>query len=156
MEALIASLEAMGWAQALRTSRWGYAAVSTAHVLGLAVLFGAILPLDLRLLGFRRFVAHEVLTRVLAPVAALGLVIAIASGVALLAVRATEYAALGVMQVKLALVAAGTVSAIVAHVRHGPTLAGAPPRQLALHGAISLACWLAALVCGRMIAFAGT
>lgn len=155
MEALIASLEAMGWVLALRTSRWGYAAVSALHVLGLAMLVGAILPLDLRLLGFRRFVSHEVLARVLAPVAAIGLAIAIVSGVALFAVRATEYAALGVVQVKLALVAAGTVSALFAHVRHGPTLAGASPWHLALHGAISLSCWLAALFCGRLIAFAG-
>lgn len=155
MEALFASLEAMGWVQALRASRWGYSAVSTVHVLGLAVLVGAILPLDLRLLGLWQGVPHALLTKVLAPVAAVGLAIAIVSGVALLAVRATEYAALGVVQVKLALVAAGTVSAILAHVRHGPTLADASPGQLAVHGAISLACWIAAVVCGRMIAFAG-
>ncbi len=155
MEALLASLEAAWWAQLLRTSRWGYAAISAVHVLGLALLVGAVLPLDLRLLGFRRFARHEELMRVLAPVAAAGLAIAIVSGVALLAVRATEYVTLGVMQAKLALVAAGTLSAIIAHCRHGPALAEASPGQLAFHGSVSLACWLGALVCGRLIAFAG-
>ena len=130
----------------MRTSRWGYAAVSALHVLGLALLVGAIVPLDLRLLGFRRFVSHEVLTKVLAPVAAAGLAIAVLSGAALFAIRATEYAALGVVQVKLVLVAAGTLSALAAHWRHGRGLGGASPWQLAVYGAISLGCWLSALV----------
>ena len=39
---------------ALRASRWVYPLVNTAHITGLAVLFGAILPLDLRLLGLCR------------------------------------------------------------------------------------------------------
>ena len=155
MEALLAALEATSWAQALRTSRWGYAALSTAHVLGLAILVGAIVPLDLRLLGVRTGVSTAVLTRVLAPMAAAGLALTIVTGGLLFSVRAREYAGLAVLQAKLALVAAGTLSALVAHLRHGPWLETASRGQLAAHGAISIACWLGALVCGRMIAFAG-
>ena len=52
MESLLAAIEATGPAQYLRVSRLGYAAVSGAHILGIAFLVGAILPLNLRLLGF--------------------------------------------------------------------------------------------------------
>ena len=52
MEAFFAALETTAPAQYLRVSRWGYAAVSGAHILGIALLVGAILPLNLRLLGF--------------------------------------------------------------------------------------------------------
>ena len=155
MEALLAALEATSWAQALRTSRWGYAALSTAHVLGLAILVGAIVPLDLRLLGVRTGVSTAVLTRVLAPMAAAGLALTIVTGGLLFSVRAREYAGLVVLQAKLMLVVVGTISALIAHLRHGPTLETASRSQLAAHGAISIACWLGALVCGRMIAFAG-
>ena len=152
---MLAALEATWWAQALRVSRWGYAVLSAAHILGLAMLVGAILPLDLRLMGLRRQAPVELLARVLAPVAAAGLALTIVSGIALLAVRATEYAGLGVVWLKLALVAVGTASALLAHWRHGPDLARATNAQLAAHGAVSSICWLGALICGRLIGFSG-
>ena len=43
MEAALAALAATDLAQALRMSRWSYAAVSGLHILGIAVLVGAIL-----------------------------------------------------------------------------------------------------------------
>jgi hypothetical protein len=42
MEEVLAAVEATPLAQYLRTSRWGYAAVSGAHILGIAVLVGAV------------------------------------------------------------------------------------------------------------------
>jgi hypothetical protein len=58
------------------------------HVFGMALLVGAILPLDLRLLGCWPGVSRSALIRVLAPVAATGLVIAVAAGILLFSVRA--------------------------------------------------------------------
>ena len=52
LDALLAGLEATAVAQTLRTSRWLYAATNTAHIFGIALLVGAIVPLDLRLLGW--------------------------------------------------------------------------------------------------------
>ena len=55
VDAVLAAVEASGLATALRFSRgWGYAAVNTAHVLGVALLVGAAVPLALRLLGLWR------------------------------------------------------------------------------------------------------
>lgn len=155
MAEVLAALAASDFVTALRMSRWLYAGVNTAHVLGIALLVGAILPLDLRLLGFWRGVPRDYLVRVLVPVAATGLALALAAGALLFATRAPEYAALTVFRVKLGLVALGAGSALALHARHGARLHRAKRGTLARAAALSMACWLGALVAGRMIAFAG-
>lgn len=153
MEAALAALAATDLAQALRGTRWGYAAVNGLHILGIALLVGAILPLDLRLLGLWPRVPAALLARVLVPCAAAGLALAMAMGVLLFAVRAPDYAALGVFRAKLALVALGSAGALTLHAAHGTWLVGAPPGRLRAHGALSMTCWLGALACGRAIGF---
>lgn len=153
MEAALAAIEATGWAQALRMSRWGYATVNGLHILGLAVLIGAILPLDLRLLGFWPQVPRATLARVLVPAAAAGLALAALMGLLLFAVRAPEYAGLTVFRVKLVLVALGVAGALTLHAAHGGCLEHAPPGRLRAHAALSIGCWIGALACGRAIGF---
>lgn len=155
MEALLAGLEGTAVAQTLRASRWLYAAVNAAHILGIALLLGAIVPLNLRLLGRWPDVPREQLVRVLVPVAAAGLALAVLAGALLFAVRAREYAGVGFLQAKLALVLLGTLAALALHWRHGFLLETAGDTRLTAHAILSLLCWPAALVCGRMIAFAG-
>lgn len=156
MEALLGALESTGIAQSLRVSRWGYAGVNAAHILGIALLIGAILPLDLRLLGCWRSVPRRDMVRVLVPVAAAGLALAVTAGVLLFSVRAREYAGIGFFQAKMALVATGALFALSLHRTHGFLLEGASETRLRLHALVSIGCWLGALVCGRLIAFADT
>ena len=154
MEAFFAALEATGPAQYLRASRWGYAAVSGAHILAIALLIGAILPLNLRLLGLWPSVPRANLLRVLVPVAATGLVLAVLTGPLLFSVRAQEYAAVGYLRAKVILVLLGLLSALTIHRAYGLTLEEASERRLRFHALFSLGCWLGALACGRLIAFA--
>lgn len=142
----------------LRGGRWSYAAVNAAHILGFALLIGAIVPLDLRLLGWRRDVPLASLTRVLLPVAITGLVLAITAGFLLFAVRAPDYAAKPLFWVKMALVVCGVVNAALLH----QAAAWERPERLAIGGSaarlrpagmMSIILWIAALVCGRMLAF---
>jgi hypothetical protein len=151
VEAVLDALVASAPAQWLRFSRWGYATVNTTHVFGIALLVGAILPLDLRLLGVWRSVPLEPLARVLVPVAATGLLLAATTGAFLFITRAPEYAALDLFLVKVALIAAGAVHALSLHL--GSRLQNALPARLRAAGAASLSLWLAALVCGRLLAF---
>src|SRR5205823_7233682 len=88
----------MAWLQgsvlghAMRESGvWTYGVVNLIHILGIASLFGAVLVLDLRLLGVWRKVALPAITRPTVPVAATGFAIAASSGLCLLATKATEY-----------------------------------------------------------------
>jgi hypothetical protein len=154
VEALLAALEGSDLAVYLRSARWGYAAVNATHILGIALLVGAIVPLNLRLLGLWRSVDRAALVRVLAPTAAAGLTLAAGTGILLFSVRAGEYAALTVFQVKLSLILLGALAALWAHWRHGVLLERAGRGRLATHAAGSILCWLGALTCGRLIAFA--
>lgn len=137
----------------LRNSQWGYAALNAAHISGIALLVGGILPLDLRLLGLWPSIARNELARVLVPTAAVGLAIAIVTGLLLLSVRASEYANLTVLWVKLGLILFGATSAISVHVRYGLWFERAGSANLALAGAASAITWIGALAAGRAIAF---
>jgi hypothetical protein len=151
----LSALAAWEVAQALTQGRWSYAAVSAGHVLGIALLVGGILPLDLRLLGLWPAVPTRALAAVLTPMAVGGLLLAAATGVLLFSVRPLEYAQVPVLWTKLGLIAAGAVAALLFRWRVGrdPGRAGRGMRTLA--ALTSMAAWLGALVCGRLIAFTG-
>jgi hypothetical protein len=143
---------------ALRFSRWTYASVNAAHIAGLALLFGAIAPLDLRLMGVWRSVPLHALARILVPVAGTGLALAIAAGLLLFSVRAVDYAGKTLFLVKMALVACAIANALLlrmaAQWEKQQTLVDVmPPLRLRVGGAISIVLWLSVMVCGRMIAF---
>jgi hypothetical protein len=153
----LTALEQLAFVAELRNSRWTYATVNASHIVGLALLFGAIVPLDLRLMGCWRSVPIRTLARILVPLAAGGLLLAIAAGFLLFATRATEYAALTLFWVKLALILCGVANALL--LRMAAQWEGAqsatdimPPRLRAA-GALSIGLWLSVIVCGRMLAF---
>ena len=155
MEGLLAALEGTALAQALRGSRWFYAGVNAAHIFAIALLIGSIIPLNLRLFGVWRGISREAVVRVLAPVAASGLILALITGPLLFSVRAREYSDVGFLQLKLAFITVGVLSALSLCRAHGFLLKDAPRGHLAGHAVVSTVCWLGALVCGRLIAFAG-
>lgn len=151
MESVAAPLEALALAEWLRYSRWGYATVNAIHILGIALLVGAALPIGLRLLGLWSFIELGQLYRVLSRVAAVGLAIAVASGVLLFVTRATEYSVLELFYSKLALIAGGIVHAAFLHFGARPTQLSPARRRIA--GVLTLLLWPAVLVCGRFLAF---
>lgn len=153
MESLFAALESTAVAEYLRVSRWGYAAVNTAHILGISLLIGAIIPFNLHILGLWRSIPRVILARVLLPVAATGLALAVAAGALLFSVKASEYSQVVFLQIKFVLVAVGTVSALMLHRAYGLSLDGASERRLRLHAVVSMLCWIGALISGRLIAF---
>ncbi len=155
---ILTAIQDLAPVAALRGSRWSYASVNAAHIAGFALLVGAIVPLDLRLMGWRRAIPIGVLARVLLPVAIGGLALAIVAGLLLFSTRATEYAALTLFQVKIALVACGVVNAVLLHraaawEAEQETVGTMPPPRLRVAGGLSIVLWLSVLVCGRMLAF---
>lgn len=153
MEVFLGGLEALEPVQALRFSRWAYAAVNTGHVFAIALLVGGAVPLALRLLGLWPNTERAAVVRVLSASAGTGLVLALLTGGLLFATRATEYAVNPAWQIKMLLVLAGAASALLAHKRHGWALDGAPDAAAWAAGTVSLLCWIGALACGRLIAF---
>ncbi len=144
---------------ALRASRWVYPLVNSAHITGLALLFGAILPLDLRLLGVWRKVPLAQLARVLVPVAMAGLALAAAAGFLLFSVSAAKYAATPLFLVKLALIAAAVANALLLRrsadwtLARIPEVTAEPTGRLKTAGLLSLGLWLAVILCGRFLAY---
>jgi hypothetical protein len=150
LDQLAAAVQASAVAEFLRGSRWTYPAVNAAHILGIALLVGAVVPMDLRLIGvWRGDMPLRPVLRLLRPMAAFGAVLALATGVLLFSVQAQDYVAMRLFAVKLALVAVGLVHALA----WGRGLGSAARGRQRLAGAVSLTVWLAVLVCGRMLGF---
>ena len=74
-----------------QTGPWTYGIVNLVHILGVATLFGAILLLDLHLIGLWRRAPLAGLARTVVPVGKAGFAVAAVSGVCLLSSNATEY-----------------------------------------------------------------
>lgn len=156
LDAALSALEASGPAAFLRSSWYAYPLVNAAHILALAALFGAILALDLRLLGFFRGVPAQPLVAVLPRVAAGGLALALLTGLALFAVQPTSYLANPIFAVKLALIILGSAHALL--LRRTPgwqrlRRGGTSSPSLRVSGALSLLAWTGAIVAGRWLAF---
>ena len=138
---------------------WTYAVVNLAHILGIALLFGAVFVLDLRLLGVLRRVPLEDLARPTVVIAGSGFALAAMTGPALLATKDTDYIGNPFLPIKLVAIALGILNIAVIHrlpawkARANPDLGLSQRRQLAIAGGASLACWLTAISAGRLIAY---
>ncbi len=158
MNALLTAVAQSPPAEALNGSRHLYGLLRSAHVLGLATLYGSIVALDLRLLGMFSGVPAKPLARTLPFVATGGLAVAIATGALLFTTSPHDYLQNPVFLTKMGLVALGLVHTVAinfmpewkALMRDG---SGIGPRLRAA-AVLSLAIWTGAVICGRLIAFA--
>jgi hypothetical protein len=156
----------MAWLQnsvighAMRESGvWTYGVVNLVHILGVGSLFGAVLVLDLRLLGAWRNISLGTITTPTVPVAATGFAVAATSGVCLLATKATEYVGNPFLYIKFSAIGLGLLN--VGALNFLPAWRGHKTRelspreqsQLTAIGGISLLCWLTAISAGRMIGY---
>jgi hypothetical protein len=142
---------------AIRHSTWIYPFGNVIHVLGVALLVGAIVALDFRFLGFaRKSVGLEAASRLLTPFAIAGILLLVPGGLILFIADAGPLAANTLLQLKLALVALGIVNAILFRAWWGGKLAGwdaNPPAWGRGQALASVAIWLAVPTLGRLIAY---
>lgn len=156
MEGLAAILSALPFSGALRGSVTFYALVNATHILGIALLLGAILPLDLRMLGLLRGPPLAGLAPFLSRLAAAGLVLALVTGLMLLSVRPAEYLGNPAFRIKALLITVALANVVVVHLGRGwrdLQRGGAVTPALRIGAAISALVWLLALLAGRMIGF---
>jgi hypothetical protein len=158
--------DALAWLQSsalgvfMRSSGpWTYPVVNLLHILGVAALFGAVLILDLKLLGMWRSAPLKPITSVAGPVAIAGFALAAPCGVCLLAANAVEYENNPFLLIKFSAIGLGLVNAVAVRrttawrshaVRE---LSDSEARTLALMGGLSLVSWLTAVAAGRMIGY---
>lgn len=161
LHAFFTAVEQWPLSTALRGSTWVYPLVNTAHIVGIALLFGAIAPLDLRLAGFWPRQPLAPLRRVLVPVAAFGMVVTVCAGILLFMAKAGDYAAAPIFQIKMAVVTLALINAAVLTMSPGwramdragddrHRTIGMGPRIAAL---ASLVLWLTAILLGRLVGY---
>jgi hypothetical protein len=154
----LASIEASPLAAALRDSPWLYPSVETLHLIGVALLFGSIAVLDLRLLGLGRSLSVRRLSAHVLPWTLLGFVFVVPSGLALFVTYASDYIASTLFAVKMSLIFAAGCNAAFFHAAIAGSLArwdldAAPPIGARLAGAASLIIWASVIACGRWLAY---
>ena len=155
----LSAVQTLELARALRDSVWAYPLINAGHLLGISLLVGAIIPLDLRLLGAWPSLPLAPLWRVLTVMAGAGLVIAIVCGSLLFITRATEYAASTFFLAKMSVVVAGVINAVVllnmvARIFHhtvGSSIIIS--RRVRYSAGLSLVIWLGALILGRLVGY---
>ena len=151
-DGVLEAIERAGPIAALRESTFVYPLVNALHIVGIALLFGAIVTLDLRLIGWRRETAPvDRLASLLLPVAIAGLAVAIPAGLLLFATDARAYAASSLFQAKILFIALAIGNALWlrASERRGPR----NERRAAVAGGTSIMLWLGAIVLGRLVGY---
>ncbi len=151
-----AALEASAWALIVRDSTWIYPLANLTHLLGLVLLVGPIVALDLRLLGVSRTIAVTDLSRLLTPFAVIGLVLSLVSGSVLFVADAGALVTNNVFLIKMALLVLGIANAVTFRLlwrhrlRYWDTQT---PSMGRLQAVISVAIWFCTAAAGRLIAY---
>ena len=152
---VLAALGKWPGAVLLQQNGTAYLLVNASHILGIALLIGAILPLDLRLLGFFRSVPVAILAPVLSRMAGIGLGLALVTGAWLFTVRPVEYAGNAAFLWKLGLLALALTNITLQHrsAAYGRALAGDITAAVRWRAAASVTLWPGVLLAGRWIGF---
>jgi hypothetical protein len=158
----LGALEASGLGQAMRQWLWLYPSVEVVHLVGIALLFGSIVVLDLRLLGLSRHIPVRMLARHVLPWTAASFLLIVPSGLLMFMAHASEFVESEVFILKLLLIMAAGLNAALFHaitfrtadvwdteeMRKLP-----PPPSARLAGALSLVLWISVIACGRLLAY---
>ena len=150
----LAWLEATGFpGEWVRSSTAGYPSMIALHALGMAIMVGLSLLLDLRILGWFAGIPLQSLRRFFG-LAWVGFGINFISGSALFSAQATSYIVDWVFMTKMTLVLLGAVTAgflqpAVAKVAPGAELTGGTK---AVAG-VAIVIWVVAIVMGRLTAY---
>ena len=149
----LAWLEATGLAEWVRSSSEGYPSMIALHALGMAVMVGLSLLIDLRILGWFSGITLTALQPFFR-LAWIGFGINTLSGSALFTAQATSYIVDWVFMTKMTLVLLGAITAGILQ----PAIAKAGP-GVELSGGmkavagLAIVFWLVAIVMGRLTAY---
>ena len=138
---------------AMQTSKWGFALVEMVHLIALAVLGGAVLIVDLRLLGLiLKGQSARLIGRDLSRILIGSLIVMIVTGIALLSEEAGKCYFSPAFRWKMALLAAAVLFYFTLHRRallH--TDLGVPNLWSRAAAVVSLTLWLGIGIAGRAI-----
>ncbi|WP_373273745.1 hypothetical protein [Pseudomonas taiwanensis] len=149
-------LEASPFGALMRESTLFYPAANLLHLLGLVMLLGSMLLLDLRLLGFAREVPLLEASRRLTPIGIAGLLLLLLTGFCLFAADAGPLTKNWLLQLKLLLVTVGAANALLFRALWNARLVDwdqRPPASGRLQVALSILIWCGVMSAGRLLAY---
>jgi len=134
----------------IATHPWAYPALEVLHILGIALLVGNLVLLELRVWGLSPSLPLHALARPALGLALAGFGLAAASGLMMFAAGPGELLSSRPFVVKMGLLAAAGVNAALFHARDGLRRADGVSRAQTV---LSLGLWLGVIICGRWIAY---
>ena len=134
----------------LRESAFAYPTLETVHIIGIALLFGSLCMVDLAILGRMPGIDVRLLARRVLPWTLLGFLIAALSGLTMFAASVGDLIANPAFVLKMGLVFASGTNAGMLHAR-GPI--DSASRLTRWQAVLSILIWVAAIACGRWIAY---
>lgn len=156
---LLEAIEAMPFAEAIRTSIWWFPVVETIHVLAIVFVLGSIVLVDLRLIGAisrDRPITH--VSAEMLPWTWASFVIAAISGTALFTAQAVRYVDTIYFDMKLLIMIIAGINMLYFEYVTKKTIVqwdrdARPPANVRFAGATSLILWLGVVTTGRFIGF---
>jgi hypothetical protein len=153
------SLEQSSFADWVRVTPYLYPVLESLHILGIAMLVGAALAVDLRLLGIGRAAAPvTVVTRYLLPLSHLGFAVVVLTGAAMFVAIAQSVTTSAVAAWKFGLIAVAGLNIVVFHTGVYRSvgawdLGSRTPKAARVAAAVSALCWTAVIFAGRFLAY---
>lgn len=150
-------LEHTGIANAIRTTPWMYPTFETLHYIGLSLLVGGIMLIDLRVLGFARPLALKSMIGLL-PFVWVGFIINATTGTLLFIYGATGFGVNRAFWLKMVFMVVAGVNALafdLAVRRPGSDWVAAdrPPPYVKAFATLSFVLWLCVVTAGRWMAY---
>jgi hypothetical protein len=134
----------------LATNPIAYPALEVAHIIGIALLVGNLVLVELRVWGLGPALPLPMLARLALRVSLLGFGVAAASGVLMFATHAPELLANRAFVLKMGLLTLAGANAGLFHARDGLSRLD---RLARVQTVLSLGLWLGVIICGRWIAY---
>ncbi len=136
--------------ESLRSHVWAYPALEVVHIIGIALLLGNLVLLELRVFGLGAALPVKALSRLSLGIALGGFSVVAASGLLMFASQPAELLANRAFTLKMLLLLAAGCNAAWFHGRGSlDKLDGLAKAQMA----VSTLIWLAVVACGRWIAY---
>lgn len=159
IDGFLAWIEGLPFSVAIAEGLWLFPAIESLHVLALAIVFGSIAMIDLRLLNVTLKTRDVVeLTREVLPWTWGAFAVSVITGSLMFSSAATRYYGLWPFKLKMILLLLAGVNMLIFHLgsyRHVAQWGAGGPTPVAarLSGGASLLLWTTIIVCGRVVGF---
>ncbi len=135
---------------AIASSPWAYPVLESLHIIGVALLLGNLVLLELRVWGGGAELPVQPLARLALSISLAGFALLAATGLLMFAAAPGEMLANRTFVIKMGLVMLAGLNAAFFHARQGLQRLDTTARVQTL---MSLGLWVAVIICGRWIAY---